>query len=658
VTAALGSTALWVALLVSIGGTGAALVAGSSGSTPGTAANGRWMTLARIAVLAEFVALTLAVAVMEWALLASDFSIEYVARNSSLGTPWTYKLSGLWGALEGSILLWAWLLAVCSALVVVLYWRRHAVLMPHVTATLLAVSSFFLIVMTVLSSPFQALVPAPADGRGLNPLLENPGMAFHPPALYLGYVAFTVPFAFAIAALLTGRLGADWITTTRRWTVAAWWALTAGILLGSWWAYQVLGWGGYWAWDPVENASLLPWLTGTAFLHSVMIQERREMLRVWNLSLIILTFALTLFGTFLTRSGIITSVHAFAGAPGIGTAFLVMIALTLLGSFGLIAARSEKLASPAQLESLVSRESAFVLNNVVLLAATFSVAFGTVYPLVSEAVRGVKASVGAPYFNFVNFPILVVVLLLMGVGPLIAWRRASLDHLRRNFLLPAASALLVVVVLAVLGVRHAQVLLIVALSAFVIATVVHDLWRGTGARRQTDGGRFPALGQLLVRNHRRYGGFLVHLGVVVLFVGVAGSSGYGTHLERSVGKGETLSIGRYRLVYEGLSQSAAGTHVAVTAGFAVRNSDTPAGRLEPAKLFYPSQQQPVARVAVRSSWREDLYLILTDFAGDGSRVTVKAMVNPLLVWLWIGGFMMTAGTAWALLPDRRTGRTA
>jgi cytochrome c-type biogenesis protein CcmF len=650
-TAALGAAALWIALAVTVAGFGFALAAGRSGS-------GVWMTLARASVLVKFAAVTFAVGVMEWALVMSDFSIEYVAKNSSRATPWIYKVSGLWGALEGSILLWAWMLAACSALVVVLYWRRHAVLMPHVTATLLAVSTFFLFVMTVLSSPFERLAPVPLDGRGLNPLLENPGMAFHPPTLYLGYVGFTVPFAFAIAALVTGRLGAEWLTTTRRWTIVAWWSLTAGILIGSWWAYQVLGWGGYWAWDPVENASLLPWLTGTAFLHSVMIQERREMLRVWNLSLIILTFALTLFGTFLTRSGIISSVHAFAGAPGIGTAFLAMIAVTLLVSFGLVAARGERLASPAQLEALVSRESAFVLNNVVLLAATFSVTFGTVYPLLSEAVRGVKASVGAPYFNFVNFPILVVVLLLMGVGPLIAWRRASLDHLRRNFLAPAAAAVVLTAAVAAAGIRHGGVLLVVALSAFVVATIVHDLWRGTGARRGTDGGRLPALGQLLVRNHRRYGGFVVHLGVVILFVGVAGSSAYGTHVEQSLGKGEALSIGRYRLVFEGLSERAEGTHLAVRAGFAVQNSEMPAGRLEPAKLFYPIQQQPIARVAVRTSWREDLYLILTDFASDGSRVTIKAMVNPLLVWLWIGGFVMTAGTLWALLPDRRPGRAA
>jgi len=639
VTATAGSLALWVALAVAVYGFVAAAL--------GARRNPGWSASARGAVLVQFALVTAAAAVLEWALLASDFSLRYVAQNSSRATPGLYKAGALWGALEGSLLLWVWLLAACSALVVVLYTRRHAELMPSVVAVLLAVSAFFLVVLCFISSPFERLAPAPADGRGLNPLLENPGMAFHPPALYLGYVAFTVPFAFAMAALVTRRLGAEWIATTRRWTIIAWWALTAGILLGAWWAYRVLGWGGYWAWDPVENASLLPWLTGTAFLHSVMIQERRDMLKLWNLSLVILTFALTLLGTFLTRSGIIASVHAFAGSPAIGTAFLAFIALVLLVSFSLVAARGDALAAPAELESLVSRESAFVLNNVVLLAATFSVLFGTLYPMVSEALRGVKASVGAPYFNFVNFPILVAVLLLMGVGPLIAWRRASLDHLRRNFLAPA---------LAAAGLRQGHVLTVAALAVFVAGTVGHDLWRGVRARRTADGSPARALLSLLARNHRRYGGFLVHLGVVIIFVGVAGSSGYGRQVEQTVGVGESLSIGRYRVEFDGLRQVPNGTHVAVVAGFNVRNSDAPLGRLEPAKLFYPQQQQPIAHVAIRSSWREDLYLILTEFAPDGSAATVKAMVNPLLMWLWIGAGVITLGTAWAVLPDRRPRR--
>ncbi|MDO8478701.1 MAG: cytochrome c-type biogenesis CcmF C-terminal domain-containing protein [Candidatus Rokubacteria bacterium] len=380
------------------------------------------------------------------------------------------------------------------------------------------------------------------------------------------------------------------------------------------------------------------------------------MLKVWNLSLIILTFALTLLGTFLTRSGIIASVHAFASSPALGTAFLAFVALTLLVSFGLVAARGESLGGRAELESLVSRESAFVLNNVVLLAATFSVLFGTVYPLLSEAVRGVKASVGMPYFNLVNFPVLVVVLLLMGVGPLIAWRRASLDHLRRNFLWPVAVSLATSAMLVAAGVRQGQVVIVLTLSVFVAATVCHDVWRSVRARRASDGGAGRAFVRLMVRNHRRYGGFLVHLGVVIIFVGVAGSSGYGRQLEQTVGVGESLSIGRYRVQFEGLRQAARDTRVAVVAAFQVFSSEMPVGRLEPAKLFYSGRQEPIAHVAIRSSWREDLYLILAGFTSDGSTATIKAMVNPLLIWLWVGGGVITAGTAWAILPDRGRGR--
>ncbi|MBI3635560.1 MAG: heme lyase CcmF/NrfE family subunit [Candidatus Rokubacteria bacterium] len=644
--ATLGITSLWLGLIAAVAG-GAAAGLGTQGM------RGRSIAAAKTAVAVQLGAVTVAVAALEAALLGGDFSLRYVAFNTSRATPWFYRLSALWAALEGSLLLWEWLLAACTALVVLFHARAHARLMPGVLGVLFATSAFFLGVLSLTANPFETLPVAAADGRGLNPLLENPGMVFHPPALYLGYVAFSVPFAFAMAALLTGELGSAWIATTRRWTVAAWYALTIGIVLGAWWAYRVLGWGGYWAWDPVENASLLPWLTGTAFLHSVMIQERRDMLKVWNIALIALTFGLTLFGTFLTRSGIISSVHAFAASPLIGTAFLGFIAVTLVGAFGLIALRSDRLAAPAALESLVSRESAFVLNNVVLLAATFSVLFGTVYPLLSEALRGVKASVGAPYFNQVNFPLLVAVLALMGVGPLIAWRRASLDHLRRNFLLPAVAALGITALLVAAGIRQGQVVTIIALAAFVVGTLVHDLARGVRARRADAGGALPALARLFVRNHRRYGGFIVHLGVVVVFVGVAGTGGYGRQIEQTVAVGQSVNIGRYRVAFEGLRQAERGTHVAVVADFRVERDAAPAGRLAPAKLFYPQQEAPIARVAIRSTWREDLYLVLTDFARDGSAATVKAMVNPLLAWLWLGAGVMTLGTAWALIPDRR-----
>jgi cytochrome c-type biogenesis protein CcmF len=649
-TGVVGNWTLLLGLGLSLYGMFAAWLGARRQSSP-------WAASARTTVLGVFLLVTVGVAILEWALLTDDFSFRYVGLNSSRGTPLLYKASALWGALEGSLLLWEWLLAGFSAWVVFLYRTRHPVLLPHVTGVLLGVSTFFLGLMIFFGNPFELLNPIPADGRGLNPLLENPGMAFHPPALYLGYVGFTIPYAFAMAALLTGKLDAEWIVTTRRWTLTAWYFLSLGILFGAWWSYQVLGWGGYWAWDPVENASFLPWLTGTAFLHSVMIQERRGMLKVWNLSLVILTFALTLFGTFLTRSGILSSVHAFAGSPGIGTSFLAFIALVLLISFGLLAMRSDRLKSPAELDSLVSREAAFVLNNVILLAATFSVFFGTIYPLLSEALRGVKASVGAPYFNRVNFPILLVLLLLMGVGPLIAWRRASADNLRRNFLAPALAALGTGLLVPLLGFRNPQVVLILVLSAFVVAAVVLDLVRGVRARRATDGGPLKALRALMARNRRRYGGFIVHLGVVVIFIGIAGSAGYGQQVEQILARGESLHVGRYRVQFEGFSAAEESNHFRVTGAFTLFNDNEQVARLEPAKLFYPRDQQPIAKVAIRSTWRDDFYLILGDFAKDGSNATVKVLVNPLLGWIWWGGGIVTLGTLYALLPDRRRKRT-
>src|SRR5262247_2048879 len=373
---------------------------------------------AQHAALGVFVLVTSCFALLTYAFLTFDFSIRYVASNTNLGTPFYYRITAVWGALEGSIILWSWMLALYTIIMIV----RHRVgareLYPWALATMLGIVAFFLLVMTVAAPPFQRQVPVPADGRGLNPLLEDSGMITHPVALYLGFTGFTVPFAFAIAALITGRVGDAWIATTRRWTIIAWYFLSLGLLIGGWWSYHVLGWGGYWAWDPVENAAFMPWLTGTAFLHSAMIQERRRMLRLWNMALIILTFALTLFGTFLTRSGVIASVHAFSQGA-IGIFFLTFLTLVVLSALGLLAWRWDALRSSGELDSVVSRESAFLLNNVLLVAATFTVFFGTVFPLLSEAVKGAKVSVGAPFFNLVNIPVFLGLLFLMGIGPLI-----------------------------------------------------------------------------------------------------------------------------------------------------------------------------------------------------------------------------------------------
>src|SRR3990170_3898536 len=495
-----------------------ALALAVAGALPPVVAGGRdrpWLpVVGSLSIAGQLVLVTVAGIALGYALVTADFSLAYVAHHSSLRTPLYYRLTGLWAALEGSLLLWEWMLAAFAGLAIWWHRERHRELMPWVVAVLSSVSVFFLGVLAFASSPFERLWPVPLDGRGLNPLLEDADMFTRPPLLYAGFVGLTVPYAFAVAALITGRIDEGWIATIRKWIVAAWLFLTLGNLFGGWWSYHVLGWGGYWAWDPVENAAFLPWLPATALLHSIQIQERRGMLKVWNLSLIIVAFALTLFGTFLTRSGVLSSVHAFSSGP-VGGLFLGFLNLILLGSFALVALRADRLRSQPELDSMVSRESAFLLNNVVLAAVTFTVFFGTIFPLVAEAVTGVKLSVGAPYFSRVTVPLFLFMLLLMAVGPLIAWRKASLDNLRRNFLWPLAFSLAVALSLAAIGVRETWPLLAFTLSAFVVLTIAFDTGRAMRARRAIAGeGIVAALRSLLRRNQRRYGGFVVHLGVV------------------------------------------------------------------------------------------------------------------------------------------------
>src|SRR6266571_720021 len=494
---------------------------------------------------------------------------------------------------------------------------------------MLGVLAFFLLVITVAAPPFARLHPVPADGRGLNPLLEDTGMITHPVALYLGFTGLTVPFAFALAALITGRVGGAW-------------------------SYHVLGWGGYWAWDPVENAAFMPWLTATAFLHSVMIQERRRMLKLWNISLVILTFSLTLFGTFLTRSGVIASVHAFTQGS-IGIMFLSFLALVVLVALGLLAWRWDALKGQGELDSVVSRESAFLLNNVMLVAAAFTVFFGTVFPLLSEAVRGVKVSVGAPFFNQVNVPLFLGLIFLMGVGPLIAWRRASVDNLRRNFLGPVLTGVAAAAFFFALGVHSALAVLTLALTVFVAATIALDFARATRVRARMGEPLLPAMGGLLRRHNRRYGGFVVHLGVLIIAVGVTGSQAWSVQTETTLGLGESTELAGYRVRFEDLAASEESNHFKVAGAFTVSDGRV-LGVLRPAKKFYPQEQSPIAYVDYRLGLKEDIYLVLGDFARDGRQATVKLQVNRLVSWIWIGGAVLTLGALLAILPDRR--RTA
>ena len=605
---------------------------------------------AQHAALGVFVLVTSCFALLTYAFLTFDFSVRYVATNTNLGTPFYYRITGVWGALEGSIILWSWMLALYTVILIV----RHRVgareLYPWALATMLGILAFFLLVMTVAAPPFQRQVPVPADGRGLNPLLEDTGMITHPVALYLGFTGLTVPFAFAMAALITGRVGDTWLVLTRRWTIVAWYFLSLGLLIGGWWSYHVLGWGGYWAWDPVENAAFMPWLTATAFLHSVMIQERRRMLRLWNISLVILTFGLTLFGTFLTRSGVIASVHAFTQGS-IGILFLSFLALVLLTALGLVAWRWEALRSEGELDSVLSRESAFLLNNVLLVAAAFTVFFGTVFPLLSEAARGVKVSVGAPFFNQINVPLFLSLVFLMGVGPLIAWRRASLDNLKRNFLWPVALGILAAALAFALGVRSLLAALTFATTVFVAVTIAVDFTRATRARLRVGESLLPAMGGLLVRHNRRYGGFVVHLGILIVALGVMGSHAWSVQTETTLHRGETAELAGYRFRFDGLTAVEESNHFKVVGTFTVSNGRV-LGVLQPAKKFYPQEQAPIAYVDYRLGLREDIYLVLGDFARDGSQATIKLQVNRLVSWIWIGGVVLTLGALLAILPER------
>ncbi|MHB0868925.1 MAG: heme lyase CcmF/NrfE family subunit, partial [Chloroflexota bacterium] len=516
------------------------------------------------------------------------------------------------------------------------------------------VSTFFLSLLVFFSDPFVRLAVVPPDGQGLNPLLQNVGMLFHPPALYLGYVAFTIPFAFALAALITGQLGNEWIQITRRWTLFAWALLGIGNLLGAQWAYVELGWGGYWGWDPVENSSFMPWLTGTAFLHSVMIQRRRGMLKVWNLVLIITTFLLTIFGTFLTRSDILSSVHTF-GETNIGPMFVAMMLLTITVSAALIWDRLPLLEGENELDSLVSRESGFLLNNLLLVGSAFAVLWGTMFPLISEAIRGVKVTVNAPFFNQVVGPILLAIVVLMGICPIIGWRRASMDSLLRNFRIPVLAGLLVAAAAFLLDFRQPYALFAFAACGFVVGTVTLEFFRGARAQaRILNRNPLLAVGPLVWGNKPRYGGYLVHLGIVILAIGVVGSNGFKTEKDVTLAAGQEATVGSYRLVYQGLSDSKDGRKETVAAKVTVYSGDQMLGTMMPSKEFHQGWDQPNTEVAIRSTVAEDLYLILNSWTSQNA--TLKLVVNPLVAWIWAGGYLLMLGAVIAFWPDARERR--
>ncbi|HXF83660.1 MAG TPA: heme lyase CcmF/NrfE family subunit [bacterium] len=638
----IGALAISLALLVSLYGTAAPLL-GVALRRPELVRSGR------NAVYANALLLGVASAALLHALLSRDFGNAYVAGYTSRDLNFWYTLSAFWAGQAGSLLFWAAMLAGFGALVV---WRhgRLRELQPYVIAVLMGTSAFFTMLLAVVSSPFARLPFPPADGAGLNPLLQNPGMFFHPPTQYLGYVGFTVPFAFAIAALAARRLDDEWIRATRRWTLLSWFFLSWGIIFGMRWAYVELGWGGYWAWDPVENASLMPWLTATAFLHSVMIQEKRDMLKVWNIVLIVLTFALAIFGTFLTRSGVLSSVHSFA-LSSMGPLFFAFILVILGVSTALLVTRLPALRSAAELDSLISRESSFLFNNLILVGAAFSVFLGTVFPILSEGVRGVKISVGPPFFNQVNVPIGLALLFLMGVCPLLAWRKASAHNLRRSFLLPAAAGAAGAIVLVARGLTHPAAVGAFALCVFVAAAIGQDFHRAAMVRRRHGEPYARAALMLIARNHRRYGGYIVHLGIVLLFLGMAGGA-FSTEREALLRPGERLTIGRYTLRYEGASTYPTASALVTAATLTVFNDTHRLAVLTPQRNIHRTHEdQPMTEVAIRSTLREDLYVILAGLGEDGA-ANLRVIINPLMMWMWIGSIVLTVGTMIAFWPER------
>ncbi len=608
-------------------------------------------------IIAGALLTTLAWAALLYAFVTNDFSISYVAQYSSRDTDLLYRLSGSYAGQEGSLLMWAWSLAIFHLIVQLQNRRSNQALMPWVNVIMAGSQVFFLGLLAFISDPFQRLTYTPADGQGLNPMLQNMGMLLHPTTLYLGYVGFSVPFAFAMAALITGKLSDEWIRSTRRWTLFAWFFLSLGNLFGAQWAYVELGWGGYWGWDPVESASFMPWLTGTAYLHSVMIQQRRGMLKVWNIALIITTFALTIFGTFLTRSGVLASVHTF-GASAVGPLFIGLLVFLVTGSVSLLWYRLPQLQSDHELDSMVSRESSFLLNNLLLVGAAFAVFWGTVFPLISEAVRGVKVTVNAPFFNQVEGPILLGMVILMGVCPLIGWRRASTENLLRNFTYPLVMAVVSTPILYFLvGVHIIYAVVAFAACAFVLASLLLEFFRGTRAKHKLTGRNYLAcLANLIWGNKPRYGGYIVHVGIILMAIGVAGSQAYKQEVEVTLDKGQETSLGNFRLVYEGLNTYPTATKERVDATIAVYSGNQLLGRMSPSKEFQKSQETPKSDVAIRSTPLEDLYLILNSW--EGQKADFKFIINPLVMWIWIGGWVLLLGAGVAYWPDAREKRRA
>ena len=618
---------------------------------------------ARNSGLAVFALVTMAVASLEYFFFTDNFSMAYVAAHSNRALPGFYKFAALWAGQEGSLLWWSWLLSVYVFFALFLNRNKHPELMPYAGVVMAGVQIFFLTLNNFAANPFNVMAGADAtgamhmatlsDGHGLNPLLQYPEMVIHPPMLYLGYTGFTIPFAFALGALLGRYPGEKWIHITRRWTMVAWCFQGIGVLLGAHWAYAVLGWGGYWAWDPVENAALLPWITGTAFLHSVMMQEKRGMMKVWNVWLVFVTFMLCILGTLLTRSGIVSSVHAFAQSS-IGNWFVGFLAITIIVCGAAYWKNRDYLRSDNQLDSLVSRESSFLFNNLVLLAACFAVLWGTLFPVLSEWVSGSKISVGPPFFNKVNVPISLFLLFLTGVGPLLAWRRTSFDALKRNFTWPLTGGIAVGIAAFIFGFRSVYSLMCLILAVFVTLTIASEFYRGARVIAARDNvNLLSAVGELTMRNTRRYGGYIVHLAMVLIFVGIAGSA-FDRDVQQEMSVGDTLKIGEYSIRCQNFDMVANNNYRSERATLEVFKNGRSEMMLFPERRFFMASEVTETIVADQSTPLRDLYLVYAGRSPETNRPVIHAYLKPLVKWIWFGGIVLVLGTGLSMLPNRRT----
>lgn len=610
--------------------------------------NQKFINSGKGGVIALLVTSSFAMLTLFYLLGTSAFEYKYVADYTSSDLPLIYKLTALWAGNGGSLLLWTFFLTLYTVMITFSRKMKGNPMVPYIASILLANGVFFFFILGFVANPFEVTAQVPVEGRGLNPMLQNPGMIIHPVTLYLGYVGLSVPFAFAMSALILKNTDDFWIKMTRRWTIIAWLFLSLGNIFGGQWAYVELGWGGYWAWDPVENASFMPWLTATAFLHSVMIQERKNMLKVWNISLVVTSYALTLFGTFLVRSGVLTSVHAFADS-NLGLYFLIFMGVGVIGAMYVLMSRYNLIKrSAGQFNSYVSKESSFLINNLLLVGSAFAVFWGTIFPLVSEAVRGTKVTVGIPFFNQVQAPILLSMMFVMAVCPLLAWQRSTLKNLKKNFLIPAVISIVGMVLMVVLGMQKAWA--VIGYGVIVLLFITHflEFYRGVKARRKMTGENpMVALYRLMTKNRRRYGGYLVHFGIAFIAMGIIGSQNYDLETMKTVQIGEQIEIKDYKLVYEKLDQRSEGINDIVYADLTVFKNGERIGSFEPEKVFYGNWEQPSTEPAIHDMPMEDLYIVLSAWEQDG-RATFIVKVNPMMNWMWAGSFLIVIGALFAV----------